>query len=371
MSQDDETAAEQTMIASAMAMVAPKIEIGHFLTFEQNGEQVRVRINTDGAIIGRSVPSDIVIAHPQISRRHCRIDLHGDWAVITDIGSTNGTFLDGQKLDRPFRIRSGSRLSLGSFVLAYERRELSEIAREVEQDADLRRAEAYVRAILPAPVQDGPVQAEWCFTPSAKLGGDAFGYNFLGDDVFTGFLLDVTGHGIGSAMHAVNVANALRRHGLPGVDLADPAQVAAGLNSMFPMEEHNGLMLTAWCFSYHIPSRLLRFCAAGHHPAFLVSPQTPVPEPLWARGPAIGMLPFGKWTAAEATMPSGAVLTVFSDGAFEILTMEGTQWTLDEFRALLTGKGTPGPLALYQAVRAAARPGPLDDDVSILQLRFP
>jgi serine phosphatase RsbU (regulator of sigma subunit) len=152
------------------------------------------------------------------------------------------------------------------------------------------------------------------------------------------------------------------------VDFADPAQVAAGLNVMFPMEEHNGLMFTIWVFAYDPAARLLRFCAAGHHPAFLVTPDAPEPAPLWLKGPAIGMLPFGKWANGSAEMPQGAVLTVFSDGVFEILDKEGRQWGLEDFRALVATLPDPG--ALYQAVRTAARPGPLDDDFSVLQLRF-
>jgi phosphoserine phosphatase RsbU/P len=363
----DETTGDKTMIRMVVKSEEAVPAYGHFLIYEQDGETIRVALAGEMSI-GRVAPSEIVIPNPEISRLHCRIRLQGDWALLSDLGSTNGTYVDGQRLERPARLQDGSRLNLGSFLLRYERRELAALAQEAELQADLQRAEAYVRAILPAPLNEGPVLADWHFTPSAKLGGDAFGYQFLESGIFAGFLLDVSGHGIGSAMHAANVANSLRRRGLPGVDFADPAQVAAGLNAMFPMEEHNGLMLTIWVFAYDPVTRSLRFCAAGHHPSFLVTPEAPDPAPLWLKGPAIGMLPFGKWANGEAEMPPGAVLTIFSDGVFEILDREGRQWGLEDFRALVAT--LPDPAALYQAVRAAARPGPLDDDFSVLQLRF-
>ncbi len=369
----EDDAAEQTMIGGRIVAEAPQTLFGHFLSFIQGDAPVRLAIGPEGAIIGRTAPSDIAIASPEISRRHCRIVLHGDDAVLSDLGSTNGTFVEGARLERPTRLRSGTRFMLGSFPVRYDRRDLHEIAGEAELAADLKRAQDYVRAILPQPIAAGPVQTEWCFMPSAKLGGDAFGYQFLDDASFAGFVLDVSGHGIGSAMHAANVANTLRRRALPGVDFREPAQVAAGLNAVFPMEEHNGLMLTIWYFVYHLPSRQLRFCSAGHHPSYLVTPQAPEPAPLWLRSPAIGMLPFGRYAEGVATIPPGAKLFVFSDGAFEIVSSAGEQWGMEDLRRIICAPaiaGMPEPQRLFRAVRAAARPGPLDDDFSVLLVTF-
>jgi len=230
-----------------------------------------------------------------------------------------------------------------------------------------------VRAILPEPISTGPVQAEWWYAPSSALGGDAFGYQFLNATTFTGFVIDVSGHGMEPAMHAVNVANAIRRRTLPGVDFTDPAQVAAGLNAVFPMEDYHGLMLTLWYFVYDLPSRVLRFCSAGHHPSFLVTPEAAEPIPLWAKAPAIGMLPHPNWRTGRADVPPGSRLYLFSDGAFEIVDKTGEQWVLDDLRDIMKQGATHGiseARRLYQAVRAVARPGPLDDDFLALVLHF-
>jgi serine phosphatase RsbU (regulator of sigma subunit) len=364
---------EQTLVGRTFAAEALPVQFGHFLSYVIDAVPVRVAVSEAGVTIGRAAPAEVTIASPDISRRHCRVEIQGDVAIVADLNSTNGTFIDGKKLDRPTRLRSGARFTLGSFPVRYERRDLADIAQEAEHNADLKRAEDYVRAILPQPITAGPVRAEWCFIPSAKLGGDAFGYQFLSETIFSGFVLDVSGHGIGSAMHAANVANALRRRALPGVDFRDPTQVAAGLNQVFPMEEHNGLMLTMWYFTYHLPSRQMRYCAAGHHPSFIVSPAAPEPAPLWARSPAIGMLPSAKWQLGAAEIPEGAQLFVFSDGAFEIVTKDGRQWALEDLRQVLkqpASLGVPQTASIYKTVREAARPGPLDDDFSVLMVTF-
>jgi sigma-B regulation protein RsbU (phosphoserine phosphatase) len=367
----DDGEVERTITMRATVLVVPASTVGHFLTWS-DGEQIRrVPISLAGLTVGRQAPSDLVIASPEISRRHCRLDLDGDWASVTDLNSTNGTFVDGERIVRPTRLRNGTRLWLGSVQLRYERRDSVEVAREEELVAELQRAADYVQAILPEPIVDGPVRTDWCFVPCARLGGDAFGYQFLDDTTFAGFVLDVSGHGIGSAMHAANVANALRRRALPGVDFRDPVQVASGLNAVFPMEAHNDLMLTIWYFVYDLASRTLSFCAAGHHPSLLIA--GPEATSLWHRGPAIGMLPKGKWTAGVVEVPPMARLYLFSDGAFEIVDSESHAWQIDDLRRLIMAAADGSPLsahAIWDAVRAAVPAGPLEDDFSVLTVTF-
>jgi serine phosphatase RsbU (regulator of sigma subunit) len=66
---------------------------------------------------------------------------------------------------------------------------------------------------------------------------------------------------------------------------------------------------------------------------------------------------------------------LFSDGVFEIVTREQRQWRLEDFVPLI--RATPGEgesmlesQRLFRAVKAAARPGPLDDDFSLLVVTF-
>ena len=68
-------------------------------------------------------------------------------------------------------------------------------------------------------------------------------------------------------------------------------------------------------------------------------------------------------------MPPGSRLYVFSDGVFEIEQPDGSTWQIDSLRAIIAwaAAGTAGECQrIDQAVRRAAKPGPLADDVSVL-----
>ncbi len=364
---------EKTIFLSSAEPAALDVRIGHFLTWTHSGKLHRLRISPVGLTVGREEGCDVVLPVPEVSRQHCRIQLEAGGVTLRDLASTNGTFLAGRRLERSTRLRNGSQIAVGNFLLRYEQRDEREAEEEERLTAELRQAVEYVRSILPEPITTGPVQTEWWYVPSSELGGDAFGYEFLDETSLAGFLIDVTGHGIGAGMHAVNVANVLRRRALPGVDFHDPGKVAEALNAMFPMEAHGGLMFTLWYFVYNTAERMLRYSAAGHHPSFLLAPEESEPVPLWLRAPSIGMLPARAWPAGEARISPGSRLYVFSDGAFEIFDAEGEQWQIENLRQIIkSGAASEVGEAqrLYQSVRAAARPGPLDDDFSMLVLHF-
>ena len=183
-------------------------------------------------------------------------------------------------------------------------------------------------------------------------------------------MLDVAGHGAAAALHAVSVVNVLRQRLLPGVDLRDPASVIRNLNRMFPLERHNSLFLTIWYGVFDTATRTLTFASGGHHAAYLLPPAD-VPVALATRNPSIGIVPDREMLSDRVIVPPGSVLHLFSDGVFEIVDRTGRQWGVDQLVGLLADASLPGgPQRLYQAVRAAAQPGPLEDDFSTLVLRF-
>lgn len=73
-----------------------------------------VRVPLDGpVVIGRSPDADLVIADEFVSGIHARVTPEGDGVLVEDLGSTNGTVLDGQPVTRPMRGGVGSRILLG------------------------------------------------------------------------------------------------------------------------------------------------------------------------------------------------------------------------------------------------------------------
>lgn len=71
--------------------------------------------------IGRDTNNTVVINDAEVSRKHARILLQGESHVLEDLGSTNGTFVDGQRLMGPHALRDGDLILLGENVsLRYE-----------------------------------------------------------------------------------------------------------------------------------------------------------------------------------------------------------------------------------------------------------
>ncbi len=66
--------------------------------------------------IGRSANNGVVINDPEISRRHAQITPQGEGYVLEDLGSTNGTFVNGARLSQPMALKHGDSISFGDTV---------------------------------------------------------------------------------------------------------------------------------------------------------------------------------------------------------------------------------------------------------------
>jgi pSer/pThr/pTyr-binding forkhead associated (FHA) protein len=65
-------------------------------------------------VIGRSPDADLVIADDFVSTLHAKVVASGTSAVVEDLGSTNGTLINGQPVTRPLEVRAGDVIELGS-----------------------------------------------------------------------------------------------------------------------------------------------------------------------------------------------------------------------------------------------------------------
>ena len=80
-------------------------------------------------------------------------------------------------------------------------------------NAELAGAVDYVFSLLPRPITEERVSADWCMTTSAQLGGDGLGYHWMDSERFAFYLLDVSGHGVKSALLAVCATICISRSG--------------------------------------------------------------------------------------------------------------------------------------------------------------
>ncbi len=236
-------------------------------------------------------------------------------------------------------------------------------------------AAKYVRSLLPTPLTDGPVRVDWRFVPSTQLGGDSFSYHWLDDEHFALFLLDVSGHGVGSSLMSVSALNILRSQALPNTDFRDPGQVLAGLNAAFDMEHHDNKFFTIWYGVYRPATRQLTFAGGGHPPGLLLDRPTQQKlslTPLESQGPMIGMLPDEVFETQTIKLPLAARLLIFSDGVFEIDKADDTMWKFEEFVEYLRTIPPDESLMdrLLQHAQTLHGSDQLTDDFSIVQAEF-
>jgi phosphoserine phosphatase RsbU/P len=248
----------------------------------------------------------------------------------------------------------------------------SRLANEMKQAAN------YVRSILPDKLKKGKIITDWRFVPSAELGGDSFGYHWLDDDHFAFYLLDVSGHGVGSALLSVSAMNALRSQALPQTDFRLPGQVLGALNNAFQMDQQNGLFFTIWYGVYHKPTRRIDYSGGGHPPVLLFngpSSDRAVLEVLEASGPMIGAVPDLEFQPASTSLGAFAKLFLYSDGVYEIERTDKTMWPFNDFIEFM--KQGPHDAAndskmdrLIAHDRAIQGREEFVDDCSIVELQF-
>lgn len=75
-----------------------------------------IEIGDRAITIGRVDECDVVITSPGVSRQHVRIERRGGGLVLTDLGSSNGTYVNGQRIGEPTELFNGDQIRLGRSV---------------------------------------------------------------------------------------------------------------------------------------------------------------------------------------------------------------------------------------------------------------
>ena len=87
-----------------------------FISGKYQGGEFPVRLNRE-IIIGRSSDLDMVLVEDMVSRRHAKISSSENEVFIQDLGSTNGTFVNGEKIAGRARLSEGDRILLGTSII--------------------------------------------------------------------------------------------------------------------------------------------------------------------------------------------------------------------------------------------------------------
>ena len=83
------------------------------------GEAAEVVSVTDGCMLGRGRECTIVFDDASVSKSHARVHIDGGIATIEDLDSTNGTMLNGKRLEGKAALQRGDRIGLGTNQIVY------------------------------------------------------------------------------------------------------------------------------------------------------------------------------------------------------------------------------------------------------------
>src|SRR5262249_6441275 len=111
------------MLAKSIGQIrkAAGAERVHYLFISDGPDKGRrVPLGTTPMVIGRSAPADLVLTDQQVSRNHCRVCLAMNEIIVIDLGSSNGTFIDGNRISGGAPLPVGARLQVGSHVIEHE-----------------------------------------------------------------------------------------------------------------------------------------------------------------------------------------------------------------------------------------------------------
>jgi len=237
---------------------------------------------------------------------------------------------------------------------------------------ELTEAANYVRSLLPGPMPQGsPVAADWRFITSSSLGGDSFGYHWLAPNQLAIYLLDVCGHGVGSALLSVSAINTIRNRTLPGVDFSVPSQVLAGLNRTYPMDEQNGKYFTMFYGVLNTHTREMVHASGGHPPAIAIAPDGSATN-LNSTGMMIGAFEFAMHRDVRTPLTPGSKLYMFSDGCYEVSNADDTMMTIADFSSVLAGAAahTDALDRIVGATQAWQHRAEFEDDFSLVEFQL-
>lgn len=100
----------------------------HCLELMIEGEvEQRYVVGPLGLKIGRVAPADVVLADSKVSRSHCALEIKDGLLYVSDLNSTNGTYVDGKRIEGSAILPVGSTLTIGHFALVHQLRTRAEV----------------------------------------------------------------------------------------------------------------------------------------------------------------------------------------------------------------------------------------------------
>ena len=131
-----------------------------FISGKYQGGQFKLKMDRE-IVIGRATDGDMVLVEDMVSRRHSKINTTGGKITIVDNGSTNGTFVNGERVgSEPVELKEGDRILIGTSVLklVVDEESLNEVARgDSMNDDNARRTTMSITRHMSGSIDEIPI----------------------------------------------------------------------------------------------------------------------------------------------------------------------------------------------------------------------
>lgn len=255
--------------------------------------------------------------------------------------------------------------------------------REQEMTDALQSAAHIQRSLIPRhPPAYHHLHFAWRFVPYKKVGGDLFNIAPLDENTIMVYLIDVSGHGIASAMVSVAVHQSLSpttgrllKQPLshrPFYRITPPHEVLAELDTEYPFERFEEFFTISYLLLNPHTGRV-RYANAGHPPPLLLRGDGSM-ERLDQGGPIVGLGQRGDGDEGEVHLQEGDRLFLYTDGLAEQTDVAGVPY--GEARLVTTLHSQYGrelDCACREALRAQrgfAGAMPPQDDVTLIGIEY-
>ncbi len=222
----------------------------------------------------------------------------------------------------------------------------------------------------------------WKYVPCKQVGGDLFNVVQLDENTIMTYLMDVSGHGISSAMVTVSVHQSLSEHTgqlvkkpkdkYPFYEISSPQSILQELEAEYPFERFEEFFTISYLL-INPHTGLLRYSNAGHPPPLLIRCDGRA-ERLDAGGTIIGIGKLVEFEGGESRLTPGDRLFMYTDGITEHLDKEGKAYGEDRLLAQLQNQtATPLDEAIQNTLLALHEFGgsalPIDD-ITLIGMEF-
>lgn len=293
-----------------------------------------------------------------------------------------GTFQDAENSNE-ILLKVANQFTIHHLTYEFKLAQHLLLEKQMELEKYLHSAAHIQKSLIPSRFpRVGNLEFAWRFIPCKKIGGDLFNVLQLDEETVMAYVLDVSGHGISSAMVTVSVYQSLSHHlgqilkerldTPPYYRVLTPAEVLRRLDEEYPFERFE--MFFTICYLLLNPATgRVRYSNAGHPPPLVVRADGSR-EILHQGGTVIGMGGVVPFEEGEFFLGAGDRLFIYTDGVTEHANGAEELFGEERFSGhLVELQATPLNIAcarVIELLHGFGKGRPLEDDVTLLGIEY-